>query len=732
MGRVAGWAVAALLLAVSVLVPTPAPSPAVPPPVPGPGVAGTSLLYVNAGQIGDPSVLFAGTRGDLAAGFETGAVRVLAGAPSGGRTELRISFPGARPVAPAGADPAGPPANFFLGSDPARWRAGVPGYREVRYAGLYDGIDLVYRLTAGGLKYDVVVAAGADLSRVRIAYEGVRSLRLGPDGSLVLSTAAGDLRDSAPVAVQGGLPASCRFALRGPTTVGFSCEGRDPSRPLTIDPLVFGTFLGGSGRDEIRGLALGPSGDAYVTGVTASTDFPATPGAYANASRGGSDVFVARLAANGTRFVYATFVGGRDEEEGYAIAVDAQGRAVVTGYTLSADFPVVAPALDPASAGGDGFLVRLSPGGDALEVSTYIGGSNFDEATALALGADGSAYLVGETLSSDFPTTPGAFDRSNRGGWDAFVAKVDPSGTRLVYGTYLAGVFYDAANGVAVDSAGSAVVVGTTLSTDFPTTPGAFQTLLRGAGDAFVTRVLSDGSGLVSSTFIGGGSTDQARAVVLDADGNAHVAGTTDSLSFPVTSDAGLRTPSGGTDSFYTVLDPSGGTLEYSTYLGGLGDDEARSLALHPAGGAVIAGMTDSPDFPLSDHPFDTSLGDPSDAFVTWIGGPGPALTYSTFLGGVGSDGAYGVAVAPGGDVVVAGVAGGQGFPSTPDAADPTWNGVLDGFVVRMDVYPETGPAVQVLGLALVALIGVILPLAFIVLARRRRREPPPPPRPTT
>ena len=731
MGWAASWAVAALLLAVPVLGVPSAPSMAVPPAVAAVGVDGTSLFYENAGQLGDPSVRFAGSRGDLAVGFEAGAVRMNLDGPAG-LTDLRISFPGSNPVLPSGADPAGHVASFFLGSDPARWRTGVRGYGEVRYAGLYEGIDVAYRLAAGGLKYDVVVASGADPGQVRFLYEGIASLRIDPDGSLVLSTPAGDLRDSAPVAVQGDDPVPCRYVVRAPATVGFACEGRDPARPLTIDPLLFGTFLGGSGRDEIRSLAVGPSGDVYVTGVTASSDFPATSGAYGTAPRGGSDVFVAKVAANGTSLLYATFLGGRDEEEGYALAVDPQGRAVVTGYTLSPDFPIVLPALDTTSAGGDAFLVRLGPGGDTLEVSTYFGGSSFDEATGIALGGDGSVYLVGETLSSDFPTTPGAFDRSDRGGWDAFAARIAPAGTSLVYSTYLAGVFYDAANGVAVDPAGSAVVVGTTLSTDFPATPGAFQTLLRGDRDAFVTKLLPDGSGLAFSTFIGGGSADQARAVVLDAAGSVHVAGVTDSLTFPVTPTANLPTLSGGTDAFYLVLDPGGDRIEYSTYLGGLGEDEARSLALHPEGGVVLAGMTDSPDFPLSQQPFDMSLGDPSDAFVTWIGGPGAALTYSTFLGGAGADGAYGVAVAANGDVFVAGVAGGPGFPSTPDAFDPTWDGNLDGFIVRMDVHPEAGPALQVAGLALVALVGVVLPLAFILLARRRRSRPPPPSRPAT
>src|SRR3972149_4381448 len=253
---------------------------------------------------------------------------------------MRVPPPGPRATAPRGADAAPAPVHYFFGRDPAAWRTHVPAFREVRYDGLYEGVDLSYRLDPDGLKYAFHVAPRADPGGIRIAYEGATGVRL-EAGDLVVSTAAGELRVTAPAAWQGPDPVRCAFAPAGPAAVRFSCTGRDPTRALTIDPLVFATFLGGAGRDESRAIAVGPSGDAYVTGVTASLDFPA-PGV-GPWPRGGSDVFVVRLSENGTRLVYATFLGGRDEEEGYAIAVDAAGRATVTGYTLSPDLPIVLP-----------------------------------------------------------------------------------------------------------------------------------------------------------------------------------------------------------------------------------------------------------------------------------------------------------------------------------------------------------------------------------------------------
>jgi len=719
--------VAVLIVAVLPLAVLPTPQSPEAPEV-GPALAALGGAFVaNAGQIPDPDIRFAGSAPRLAVGFAESAVLLHVGTPGSPAALLRVTFPGARATDPRGADAVPDPVHYFLGRDPAAWRTHVPAFREVRYDGLYEGVDLAYRLDPGGLKYAFHVAPRADPGGIRIAYEGATGVRL-EAGDLVVSTAAGELRDTAPAAWQGPDPVRCAFVPAGPAAVRFSCSGRDPSRALTIDPLVFATFLGGSGRDESRAIAVGPSGDVYVTGVTASLDFPATPGAVGTSPRGGSDVFVARLSENGTRLVYATFLGGRDEEEGYAIAVDAAGRATVTGYTLSPDFPIVLPAVDPDFAGGDAFVLRLGADGDTLEAATLLGGSSFDEALGIALDGDGAAYVVGETLSSDFPTTPGALDRTDDGGWDGFVAKVDAAGARLVYGTYLGGVFSDAVNGVAVGPDGVAVVAGVTLSTDFPTTALAFQTRLRGDRDAFVARFLPDGSGLVSSTYIGGAGADEARAVLLDAAGRAHVTGVTDSRAFPVTAGCFDPTPEGGTDAFYLVLEPAGDALAYSTYLGGLGVDEARALAPHPAGGIVLVGTTDSPDFPTTRGALDSAMGDPRDAFVAWLGGPGPALTYATFLGGPGPDTGYGVAVDAEGHAFVAGVAGGAEFPSTPDAADPTWNGDLDGYVVRIDLGAEPDTAAELLGLFVVVVVGIAVPLAFLWYARRRRRDEPPPP----
>jgi hypothetical protein len=422
----------------------------------------------------------------------------------------------------------------------------------------------------------------------------------------------------------------------------------------TGSALVYSTYLGGTNNDSGLGIALDTLGDAYVTGYTLSTDFPTTPGAFQTACAGScayQDAFVTELNPTGSALVYSTYLGGTGADVGQGIAVDASGDAYVTGDTLSSDFPATPGAFQTTCGGGpgnctigDGFVAKLTSDGSGLVYSTYLGGSSVDQALGIAVDASGNAYVTGGTSSSDFPTTPGAFettcpaqDSCTPGA--GFVTKLNSPGSALVYSTYLGGSHGGAGFGIVVDNSGDAYVTGTTDSTDFPVTPGASQTTFGGGEtDAFVTKMNSSGSGLVYSTFLGGSGIDQGFGVALDSSDNSYVTGSTYSSDFPTTPGA-FQTTCGGcsgttADAFVTELNSAGSSLVYSTYLGGSNADGGQSIALGASGIAYVTGYTYSIDFPITPG-----------AFQTKCGGGCSGTTYDAFVASFGP----GVQVSPSG-----------------------------------------------------------------------------------
>ncbi|HYS71996.1 MAG TPA: SBBP repeat-containing protein, partial [Thermoplasmata archaeon] len=602
-----------------------------------------------------------------------------------------------------------PRSNFFLGVDPGRWRDDVPTYREVVYPGLYEGTDLVYRLAGGRLKYEFVLHPGADPGAIRLTYEGIDALAVDRDGVLVASTPVGELRDTAPVSWQGADPIVCRFALVAPASVTFDCPGRDPARPLVIDPLVWATYLGGSAYDDARAVAVDGAGNVYVTGQTRSTDFPTTPGAY-NRTFGGAqfDAFVAKYDPTGNTLLYATYLGGTGNEIGLALAVDASGDAFVGGQTASANFPTTAGAPDRVLNGSnDAFLAKLDPAGGTLLYSTFLGGVTGEAITGLLVDASGNAYVAGTTGSPDFPTTAGAFSRTYGGSFfDVFVAAFDPAGGSLLFSTLLGGDGLDNANGLARDASGNLYVVGGTSSTNFPATAGAYSNVMNGTSDAFVAKFNPTGSALLYATFLGGtgGAFDgeSANAIAVDASGDAYVAGTTTNLDFPTTPGAFNRTYGGATDGFVAKLNPAGSALVFSTYLGGVKEDDIFGIAIDGGGRAIVAGYTNSSAFPTTAGADNaTFLGGPYDAFLTKLDGAGGALAYSTFLGGRGNDLIYGFTLDPAGSAYVVGTTNSTNFPATAGAANTTYAGAYDAFVAKLElgfpvVLATTPPGLQV------------------------------------
>jgi hypothetical protein len=416
-----------------------------------------------------------------------------------------------------------------------------------------------------------------------------------------------------------------------PTTPGAlqpTNRGSDEAFVAKLNPagtaLVYATYLGGTGLDSAAAIAVDAAGSAYVMGDTSAADFPTTPGALQPALRGDDDAFVAKLNPAGTALVYATFLGGTDQEQGRAIALDAAGAAWVAGTTLSTNFPTTPGALQRTYRGGitDAFVAKLNPAGSALVYATFLGGRSNDEASGVALDAAGAVYVAGITLSPDFPTTPGVLQPAPHG-QDAFVAKLNPTGTALVYATFLGGAADDYAYAVAVDAAGSAYVPGWTRSPDFPTTLGAPQPTRRGGRfEGFVAKLNPAGTALVYSTYLGGSGEDGVNAIALDATGAAYVTGSTSSANFPTTPGAPQPTFGGTEDGFVAKLSPAGTALVYSTYLGGTGSEASSAIALDPTGAAWVAGQTRSADFPTTPGALQRTLRGFQNAFVAKLGAP--------------------------------------------------------------------------------------------------------------
>jgi hypothetical protein len=576
--------------------------------------------------------------------------------------------------------------NYLIGSER---HANLPTYREIAYRELWPGVDLVFKGRGGKLEYELRLEPGADPSKIRLAYRGAEGLSIGAAGDLSIQTAAGTLRDARPRSYQriGGrrVPIRSRYVLEegGGSAFGFRLgRSYDPRRPLVIDPVLYSTFLGGSDLEKGVAIAVDGSGSAYLLSQTDSTDFPTTAGAFDTTSNGLHDVSVTKLNATGSGLVYSTYLGGAADDVPAGIAVDGSGNAYLTGHTASSTFPTTSGAFDTTLGGTDDvFVTKLNASGAAPVYSTYVGGSGFDGGLGIALDASGNAYLAGNSNSSDFPTTSGAFQASLGGSYDAVVTKLNARGSGLAYSTYLGGSKDEEGRAIALDGSGNAYVAGRTDSSNLPTTSGAFDTSSNGSLDMFVTKLNASGSSAAYSTYLGGGGNDRGRGIAVDGSGSAYVTAFVSSSDFPTTSGAFDTSYNGNRDATVTKLNAGGSGLVYSAYLGGTGEDQGNAITVDGSGSAYVVGNTASSDFPTTAGEDTTYNGGLADGFVTKVDASGSSLASAAFLGGAGEDEADGVVVNTGGNVYVAGYTLSSDFPITAGAFDTTLGGTRDAFV---------------------------------------------------
>ena len=619
------------------------------------------------------------------------------GPPPAPRWVVKLDFVDAKKgVMPVGLEKSGTSFSYFKGK-PEDWKAGLAACSKLVYRDLWPGIDLLYSGTFNRMKYEFVVRPGADPSTIRLAYRGTEKVTLMADGRLAVRTPAGGFEDDAPIAYQEidgmrrNVPVT--YDLES-ATYGFATGAYDLSRTLVIDPssLVYCGFIGGQASDSGSGIAVDAEGSAYVVGSAASDEstLPVIVGPDLNYNGGTEDAFIAKVSPDGTRLVYCSYIGGSASDRAQAVAVDALGNAYVTGSTDSAESTFPASIGPDLTHNGlqDAFVAKVNPSGTALVYCGYIGGASIDRAAGIAVDGLGYAYVSGTTTSdeSTFPTSLGPDLTYNGGLYDAFVAKVESSGTALVYCGYIGGLKEDLSHGIAVDGLGNAYVSGTTLSSElegFPVTVGPDLTFIGGGYDNFIAKVSSSGTAFDYCGYVSGSLDETDAGIAVDGLGNAYLVGSYYSSELPA-------------ETIVNKVNPSGTAVVYSRRIGGLGEDRATGIAVDPSGNVYVVGYTNSEvtSFPEIVGPGLVRRGSWSryDVFVAKMdpSRDGP-LVYCGFIGGDNDDYGAGIAVDGSGNAYVTGTTTDGNWANFPTITGPDliWNGGdSDAFVAKVPPVP--------------------------------------------
>lgn len=560
------------------------------------------------------------------------------------RQALRIAFAGGSPsVHLKASQPLQGKSNYLLGRNPLGWRVGIPHYGRVRYEGLYQGVDAEVYLTANGIEYDLTLNPGARLGDVRLRIDGARALSVDGQGNLLISFSGRTLVQASPRVYQfvGGMRRDIRGAYRldGKNQVGLMVGAHDPAVPLVIDPLL---NFSRSIPAQVAGAAVDRWGNVYIAGGThfdASQFRVAVAGGWkqgSQTSKRDEDAFVTKFDAHGD-IVYTTLLGGDQDDKALALGVDTNGAVYITGLSWSKDFPLVKPAQRARAEYGDiPFLAKLSPDGQTIEFSTYLGGSGwlpwaiavdssgqtyvggyatFPEGVLFRVAPDGqtshpipkirfhiaavavdvadNVYLVGNTRDNQLPVV-NAIQPHCAGGTDGVVGKIGRNSESFAYLTYLGGGADEYAQGIAVDPLGSSVVVGMTRSGDFPLV-NPLQRKTHPGEDGFLAKLTPEGNGLVFSTILGGIGPDSAQSVALDREGNAYLAGMTKSPDFPLKNPIRATGEPNLQSLFLSKVSRDGNTLLFSSYVAPARDFPAARLAVADHGDAYVAANTFGP-----------------------------------------------------------------------------------------------------------------------------------------
>ncbi len=581
--------------------------------------------------------------------------------------------------------------NYLLGNDPSKYAINVPDYRMIQYNNLYKNINACYYSNGKQLKYDFMIQPGGNTHDIKMECTGIKKLWVSETGELEIHTPWGILTENIPESYQiiNGIKRQVRvvYKLYDNTTFGFEVKSKyDVNEELVIDPvtMLWATYTGATTVSDgyLHDIAADAAGNVFATGMHQSF-FPTSSGVFQPNFSGGvkRDVFVFKLNPNGTSLIYATYLGGPNPDAGYGIAINAAGEAFVTGWTSSSAFPITTGAFDTFFDGGDAFVTKLNATGTGLLYSTFLSGvGSSSTGNSIVLNLLGEAFVTG-SAAANFPVTAGAYDQTFNGAADAFVTKINATGSALIFSTFIGGSIFDCGNAVAVTAAGEIIIAGYTDSNDLPATLGAFDgTFNGGQYDVFVAKFNSAGSLLSHLTYIGGiAGYEIPMDIVINAANETYIVGETSSNDYPVTPGSYDQTHNGfGTmDVFVTKLNATGTALGFSTYIGGNGSETGWGIGLNALDEIFISGHTTSNNFPVTSCAYNTLPNGSTDIFVGKLNSTGNNLHYATYVGGLADDYKHSRMVLLPSECgleepIIAGTTHSQNFPVTPGAFQNT------------------------------------------------------------
>lgn len=585
--------------------------------------------------------------------------------------------------------------NYLLGDNENNWQKSVNNYKEVVYKELYPGIDLVFYGKEKNLEYDLVVAPKVDPGLVKLRFQELNnshqtSIEIDKQGDLLIETKSGLVRQHKPFIYQEiegrQIAINGSYKKHNDNTIGFSLAEYNQDFPLVIDPEIsFSTYLGGQLTDQASAIAVDREGNSYIVGTTSSNNFPLVKPLQSSPGGGPLDIFIAKLSADGSSLVYTTYLGGSSIDQAFDIAVDSSNNIYITGLTISSNFPTKS-ALQ-AQKGGGVF--------DAFVTKINASGSELVYSTYLGGNDDDQGFSLAVNQQGNVFVTgstasrnfPGVTEGVLNGITDGFVTELNRQGTAVIYSRFLGGNDEDEASSIAIDSQDNAYITGDTFSPNFPVKDGV-QANLAGGQDAFISKLNPSGD-VIYSSYLGGTGNDSAIDIAVDLDGNAYITGSTASSNFPI-KDALQIANAGGGDAFITKITANGKELIFSTYLGGTLTDNASSIALDPSGNIYVSGTTFSTNFPMLRPVQDKNKGN-NDVFLTKINSVGNNLLYSTYLGGAGQDDSLGITVDTLGTTYLAGTSISTDFPVV-NALQSVSAGTADAFIAK--ILEPLGPPV--------------------------------------
>jgi hypothetical protein len=592
--------------------------------------------------------------------------------------------------------------NYFIGNDSTKWASYVPLYKEVIIKDAYNGIDIRYYFDSKSfsnqsgtyLRYDFIVNPGADVSEIKMKFSGQDGININGKGELILKTSIGDVTQGDVLAFQNlsntKIKVKCNFQLDANGTIHFVLDDYEESKQLVIDPIVFSTFIGGSDDEQCLGLCVGNNGISYIYGLSTSTDFPITTGAYNSNLGANLTATVTKLNSTGTALIFSTFVDQVSHNGFELITLDDSDNIIIAGSTISTSFPIVSGAFQTTHYGGlDGFVTKLNSSGSYLINSTYFGGSSDDSPSSIKIHSDGSVYLCGQTNSTNFPVTSGAIQTAKNLSDDAFILRFNSNFSSLIFSTYLSGNDggtndYDDANQIDIDASGNVFVTGGTANKSFPVTSGAYQTSFTNVDAIFITKINSSGTSILYSTFFTpncASSYMKAIAIKVDRNGDVISAGYINGSCLPVTAGVYQSSSRGDFDCIIYKFNSTLSSLIFATYLGGSGYEYFRDLVIDPSNNIILTGTTASNDFPLTGG---CRLKGDKDCFVSKLNSSGSSLIYSFLLGGMNNDGGFFIKTEESGSLYILGETFSSNFPTISGSYDINLSGVRDLFVTKI------------------------------------------------